>query len=135
MLVYATDTDLGAWSTNLPANTAPYLRAASALVATATTRDIYDVDPAGKPTDPTVIDAMRDATCMQVAFWLANDIDPTAGALGFDPIPASSSIAGGSVSVDTAAQNAAALASLSGLIDTALAELRRAGLATSRVRT
>lgn len=102
MLVYATDAELGAWCNPLPDNADTLLRDASALVRKATRNDIYDVDAAGKPTDPDVIEAFRDATCKQVAIWAANDIDSNKGAAGLEQLPASSSIAGASVSYDGA---------------------------------
>jgi hypothetical protein len=98
--VYATDAELGAWCNPLPDNADTLLRDASALVRKATRNDIYDVDAAGKPTDPDVIEAFRDATCKQVAIWAANDIDPNKGVSGIEQLPASSSIASGSVSYD-----------------------------------
>jgi hypothetical protein len=100
--VYATDAELGAWCNPLPDNADTLLRDASALVRKATRNDRYDVDAAGKPTDPDVIEAFRDATCKQVAIWAANDIDSNKGVAGLEQLPASSSIAGASVSYDGA---------------------------------
>jgi hypothetical protein len=100
--VYATDAELGAWCNPLPDNADTLLRDASALVRKATRNDIYDVDAAGKPTDPDVIEAFRDAACKQVAIWAANDIDSNKGVAGLEQLPASSSIAGASVSYDGA---------------------------------
>jgi hypothetical protein len=102
VLVYATDAELGAWCNPLPDNAETLIRDASGLVRKATRNDIYDVDAAGKPTDPDVIEAFRDATCKQVAIWAANDIDSNKSVAGIEQIPASSSIAGGSVSYDGA---------------------------------
>jgi hypothetical protein len=102
VLVYATDAELGAWCNPLPDNADSLLRDASALVRKATRNDRYDVDAAGKPTDPDVIEAFRDATCKQVAIWAANDIDSNKGVAGLEQLPASSSIAGASVSYDGA---------------------------------
>lgn len=133
MILYATDTDLGGWSTDLPDDTGPYLRRASQLVAKAIARARYDVDAAGKPTDPWHIDATRDATCEQVAFWLANGIDPIAGEAGLDAMETSTSIAGASVSVDPTNQAASAAASLRELVPAAFDHLRLVNLATAAV--
>lgn len=110
MLVYATDAELGAWCNPIPDKAVTLLRDASALVRKATRNDIYDVDAAGKPTDPDVIEAFRDATCKQVALWAANDVDSDKGSAGIDQLPASSSIAGASVSFDGAVNAAIAAA-------------------------
>lgn len=133
MLVYATVEHLAEWCNPLPDNAATLLREASGLTRKATRCDSYDVDPAGKPTDPDVIAAFRDATCRHVAFWVANGIDPLAGVAGLEQIETSSSIAGGSVSLD-AGQNAqivaSMVASLDRLIDPAMGILRDASLAS-----
>ena len=133
MLTYATDAELGAHTTTIPDDVEVYLRAASGLVRKATRHDIYDVDPAGKPTEPEVIDAFRDATCIHAAQWIANGIHPGKGVAGLEPQAPETSILGATVKLDLGTQNAAALASLHTLVPEAVAELRNANLATSAV--
>lgn len=76
MLVYATSADLTSWlpdGTTLPAGADQLLRSASLLIARAVNENLYD--PATLVTDP-----KRDATCAQVAAWIAADVTPgTAG--------------------------------------------------------
>lgn len=84
MLTYAAAADLTdpQWGMILTeAEAAPLLRAASGIVRHATRAALYDVDGAGKPSDPDVIEAFRDATCAQVAFWRSARIDPAAGGM------------------------------------------------------
>jgi hypothetical protein len=81
MLIYATPADLAAppWSLSpLPTDVDARLLSASLLVARATRSAVYDVDETGAPTDPTIITALRDATCSQVVTWAALGIDPRA---------------------------------------------------------
>lgn len=80
MLVYATNEDLTAWPVSpLPANAASLLRSASLLIRSTTMTAVYAVDATGLPTDPKVLEAFKDATCRQVEFWVAADVDPTNG--------------------------------------------------------
>ncbi|HEY9476479.1 MAG TPA: hypothetical protein VIS06_21845 [Mycobacteriales bacterium] len=75
--VYAVETDL-ADSVYLPKGvTAPTGTEATRLLTRASRRvdrlllpAVYDVDDTGAPTDPAVIEAVRDATCAQAAWWL-----------------------------------------------------------------
>lgn len=83
MLLYADETDLLAWGmTELPDNAISLIRQASILVGRATSAAIYDVDGAGKPSDPDLVQALRDATCAQVEMWDAADINPVAAGVG-----------------------------------------------------
>lgn len=82
MLIYATADDLTEWTTNAPDDVDPMLRMASGMVRHQTRAARYYVDPSGKPSDPDILRAMRDATCAQVAFWVAADIDPTSAGVG-----------------------------------------------------
>lgn len=75
MLTYASSDDLTNWDATItqPDNVTALLRSASALVAKAVNENPYD--PATVITDP-----KRDATCAQVAAWLAAGVTPgTAG--------------------------------------------------------
>ena len=72
-LVYATQADLTAYApagVTVPGEpeTTRLLTAASKEIRRATTTAIYDVDDDGYPTDTTVREAFRDATCAQ-AIW------------------------------------------------------------------
>lgn len=77
----ATGGDYAVWAqTTAPANIAGILRACTSLVLDETQGTVYDVDPlTGLATDPTVKGALRDATCIQAAAWVALGIDPTTG--------------------------------------------------------
>lgn len=79
-LTYAASTDLAAWTgTAAPANATQLLRSASLLVRDATACDYYAADPTGLPTDATILQAFKDATCAHAALWAAAGIDPAAG--------------------------------------------------------
>lgn len=52
------------------------LRRASGVIDGITRLSRYDVDDDGYPTDLTLSDTFRDATCAQVAYWAETD-DPT----------------------------------------------------------
>lgn len=135
MRVYAEPADLMDGWLDEPPTTAVATRAiryASNLVGKATRCDHYEVDPAGMPTEPDVIEAMRDATCAHAAMWIAAGINPTAGSVGREIGIASQSADGGSV---TYADNITAeeiTASLTTLIPAAVDILRAAQLASTR---
>ena len=132
MLVYAVPDDLADHMAEVPDDAEVLIRYASTLVRSATRFDVYDVTPAGMPDDPWVIDAFRDATCVQAAMWAQNGVDPAAGAAGVDGGVESSSIAGGTVKYDTSHVDAAR-ASIDTLSPMALAVLRAEGLASHGV--
>lgn len=138
MLTYAVPDDLmDGWLVEEP-ETAVATRAikfASQLVRTATRCDHYEVDPAGLPTEPDVIEAMRDATCAHAAMWIEAGINPAAGTLGREIGIASQSADGGSVTYSDAITAEEVAASLKALTPTALDILRSAGLASSRPDT
>lgn len=82
-LIYATLDELTAWSAqDWPDNADAYLRIASGLVRQATRSSRYDVDTAGKASDPDVIEAFRDATCAQVDMWVDAGINPVSAGVG-----------------------------------------------------
>ena len=132
MLVYADEADLSTHVVELPDNADTLLRFASVLVRKATRFDVYDITPAGMPDDPWVIEAFRDATCVQAAMWAQNGVDPTAGSAGVDGGVESSSIAGGTVKYDTSHVDAAR-SSVDTLSPMAVAVLRAEGLASHGV--
>jgi hypothetical protein len=129
VLVYATESELGALC-EPPESATELLREASRLVRRATILDIYEVDPAGKPTDPNVIEAFRDATCRQAAEWDRNDVDPVAGEAGVEPLETATSIAGASVSYDVSVATLARAKLSTALCAAALDILRDAQLAS-----
>ena len=111
MLVYATPEDLVPdWAAIAPANAAVLLRFASTLVRRATLTAWYTVDTTGAPTDLTVVEAMRDATCSQVATWIALSIDPAKGAADGGKTVAAKSIGSASVQYSTYASTVEARA-------------------------
>ncbi|HAT1243357.1 hypothetical protein AZH46_07155 [Corynebacterium striatum] len=78
MLIFAQPTDVQKWADNTfdGVKLEPLIRRASSLVQYATRAARFDVQPSGMPEDPDVMDALRDATCEQVAVWVENDITP-----------------------------------------------------------
>lgn len=111
-----------------PASLERLLRAASLRVATATRLAAYATDTDGNPSDPQVVEALRDATCQQAALWIGANIDPTVGALGQDLVVTSQSVPGGSVSYDVGGRSEKIAAAITDLSDESFAILRLAGL-------
>lgn len=84
MRVYATAENLNEWDqweTPL-AEPQRLLRAASHRVDDALITALYSVDEDGYPLDPTIRQALRDATCAQAALWHRLGIDPDLGVAG-----------------------------------------------------
>ena len=79
MLIFATPADVEKWMDEpLDGRSVDsLLRRASSLVQRAVRSARFAVTPAGMPEDPDVMDALRDATCEQVAVWVENDITPS----------------------------------------------------------
>ena len=124
-VVYAKPSDLtdGEWLTEVPANAAVLLRAASALVRKATRTWVYPIGDDGLPSDPVIVAAFRDATCAQTVAWTSSGINPTAQGVG---VVASKSMGGRSITY--AAQDAVARAQLvSNLCDEAVQILTDTG--------
>lgn len=128
MLVYAEAHDLADHMLEVPDDAEALIRFASVLVRRATRFDVYEVTPAGLPDDPWVIDAFRDATCVQAAMWAANGVNPAAGSAGVEGGVDSSTIAGGTVKFNTSHVDHAR-ASVDTLCPAAVAVLRAEGLA------
>lgn len=137
MLLYATTADVTTWiGEDLDTDVTAMIRRASILVGNACRNDLYDVDGAGKPSDPDLVEAMRDAVCAQVDYWVAAGINPAKGAGGLALAKTEMTVDGATVKYDTtgvvaAAQEAAA--SIDSLTGDALAILRNAGLASGLV--
>lgn len=152
MLIYATATDLVAngWLTQdrIPAGVAGLLRQASNMVRFATRTDMYYVYPlnagdpvpatapagrdAGKPQLPLYSQAMNDATCQQVTFWVEAAINPDAGLAGLSPVIATQSVPGGAVTYEVAMTQQWQAEAVEGLCEAAMVILRNAGLAVNR---
>lgn len=137
MLLYATTADVTAWIGEDPdVDPTGMIRKASILVGQACRNDLYDVDGAGKPSDPDLVEAMRDAVCAQVDYWVAAGVNPAQGSAGLGRVKTEMTVDGATVKYDTtgvvaAAQEAAA--SIDSLNGDALAILRNAGLASGLV--
>ena len=135
-LVYAVPDDLAAWTGSAaPANATPLLRSASLLVRDATASAFYAADTTGLPTDPGTLQAFKDATCAQAAFWAANGIDPAAGALPTAGVLRGKKLGSASLDYDTAAAASQAVLqarmdSVEGLVPEAVRILRGAGVNT-----
>lgn len=138
MLTYAEPDDLmDGWLPEQPdeAKARLAIRYASILVRRHTACDLYEVDPAGAPTEPDIIEAFRDATCAQAAMWLQAGIDASAGTAGQAIAVKSQTADGGSVTYGDAPTAEQISKSLTSLSQTAVMILRNAGLASSRPST
>ena len=134
MRIYCTVDDVEAWTGEpAPENVAALIRSASSIIEHTTRNDLYDVTPAGLPSDDDVADAFRDATCAQVAALIAADLDPDAGIAADKAEIASSKVLSGSVTYDTAGRRAARRRVENIVTGSAYRILRNAGLASSAV--
>lgn len=139
MRIYATAADVQEWTGQAPPdNVVPLLRSASALVEEATMLAVYAVDSDGMPRHADHAAAFKEATCEQVSFWAANDLDPTTGELVEvgKRVASSKSIKGASVSydaADTARAKQARVDALRALCTSAFSILRNAGLISTVV--
>jgi hypothetical protein len=107
VLVYAANADLTAWinPVPLPANSATLLRSASLLIHSYTMTALYGVDSTGLPSDATVLQAFNDATCAQVAAWIAAGIDPVSGGIPTTALVRSKRLGSGAIDYDTSANS------------------------------
>lgn len=137
MLVYATAAELATWmDADAPDNATALLRQASILVGRACRNDLYDVDGSGKPSDPDLVEAMRDAVCAQAEYWVVAKVNPIAGAGGVVGVITEVTLDGATRKADTTAAVAAATEAVTSttiLGSVALSILRNAGLASSYV--
>jgi hypothetical protein len=110
----ATPTDLATWTgTTAPVNAPVLLRSASMLVLRETEGAYYTIDPlTGLPTDAMMINALRDATCIQAAAWAAINYNPLAGGVVTATVASSKKIGTASIvnegAIAAAASQAAA---------------------------
>ncbi|MFE1070994.1 hypothetical protein ACFW5W_07160 [Streptomyces sp. NPDC058783] len=78
--VYATPEQLTAWTGQpAPADAERLLARASEDVDSALLTALYATDAAGMPTDPTVVQALADATCATVEYWEESGDDGSGG--------------------------------------------------------
>lgn len=128
---FADSDDLAAWTgTAAPSNADALLRKATSMVLAATKLAIYATDTAtGLPSDPTILQCMNDATCIQAAALSALNIDPLAGGVQQGGIKSSKKIGTASFSMAGAEQTAAAIASAAtSLVPDAIDKLRSQNL-------
>lgn len=93
----------------LPATILPTIRSCTRMVLLATMGSFYDADPAtGLPTDSQALQAMKDATCIQAAAWVALDINPFLAGMAENVVETSTKLASAAVSYSV--QGAAAAA-------------------------
>lgn len=118
MRIYATTADLTAWLNPEPApvNAAGLLRSASGLLRSETKTAIYATDADGYPSNTATRAAFKDAACAQAKFWADHKIDPSLGAAGVAPLPASKSIGGASIQYSTYVSTAEARANAAGVL-------------------
>ena len=127
MRIFAGREKLAEYVAELPDDADALIQAASLLVSRETRAALYDVDPAGMPTDPDVIDAFAEAVCVQVREWVQAGLNPNAGYVGTQAEVAKSSMDGASVEFTTKDAESVRLA-LSSLCPMAVAVLSDAGL-------
>lgn len=133
-LVYATTTDLTAWTgATAPPNATQLLRRASGLVRKATAAAFYATDATGLPTDPPTLQAFKDATTAQAALWTAAGIDPTGGGVAVVAPLRAKRIGSAALDYDTSATSsvtayAARAAATTTLCDESVDILQQAGI-------
>ncbi|MGW5673940.1 hypothetical protein ACWEV4_02410 [Streptomyces sp. NPDC003860] len=85
--VYATPEQLAAWTgAPAPADAERLLARASEDVSDALLTAVYETSSVGMPTDPSVVQALADATCAQVEWQLASGDDGTGAAGQWDSV-------------------------------------------------
>lgn len=136
----ATAADLTLWMEKAaPADATAILRGCTTLVLDATKMASYDTDDeTGLATDPIILAALRDATCIQASAWVALNIDPlTGGALQSSKAVKSKKLASGAIEYSDAEVKSsveARAAAYTSLVPEARAFLRARGLVGSAVR-
>lgn len=135
----ADSADFTDWThTDSPSNIDAVLRGCTTLVLAATKTARYATDPeTGLATDTTVREALRDATCIQAAAWVALKIDPATGGVMQTGRTVKSKRIGTALveyaDADVAATARARAAAYSSLVPEAGLYLRNRGLVTSIV--
>ncbi|MDQ0894430.1 hypothetical protein [Agromyces ramosus] len=133
----ASAADYKAWTgeTTDPPKITQTLRSCTTLVLDATKTAIYDTDPAtGLATDEDVNNALRDATCIQAAAWVALKIDPATGGAIVQATKKRKELGTAVIEYgDTAAAAAARSAAYSDLVPEAAKYLWQRGLLSAEV--
>lgn len=129
----ASPSDFATWTgTTAPANITAILRSCTSLVLDATETAYYTVDSTtGLATDPIILAAMRDATCIQAAAWVALAIDPLLGGTATATVKTSKKIGSAAFTIsdaDAAAANAARTAAMTELVPDAFRKLQQLNL-------
>lgn len=138
--VYASSEDYTAlFGTPAPPKIDALLRSASILVRRDTMTATYATDTNGKPTEPRLVDAFKEATCSQAQFWSVNEIDPSGGGLPQTSAIQSKKIGTASLVYDTTAQGnptvvAARIDAASTLCPEAWLVLQQAGLVPGMIQ-
>lgn len=110
------------------------LRSCTTLVFDATKTAVYSVDAEGFATDLDIKNALRDATCIQAAAWVALNIDPATGGVIVQSAKKRKELGTAVIEyADTAAAAAARSAAYEGLVPAARKYLRLRGLISSAV--
>lgn len=120
---------------SFPDNFTTLNRYASSLVRDATLCDLWAALPSGLPVDDDWREALSDATCEQIASWVAAGIDPQKGAGGQEARLTTTGVDGANLSYDTYLTAPDRAKAIDTLCDAALAHLRNAGLASTAVRS
>lgn len=110
-------------------------RIASDRVADATRNDRYATSETGLPVMALKREAMRDATCIQVAEWIRLDVQPNSGLSSISAGATAASINGASITFTPGEQSERQQAAAMGapLCADAWMALRRAGMASAVV--
>ena len=127
MLIFATLDDLTdpdpPWLVEPPDNAGVLLRYATILVSRACQISLY-----GETPNSTALPVLRDATCAQVASWIALGVDPAKAGTDMPGPVKSSKILDASVERDTTAATSAMADARDGLCSLAVDLLQTAGL-------
>ena len=120
---YATEQDLANWLTvSNPDNAVSLLRSAMIRVARACNLDPYQTP------DPSITDPLRDATCAQVASWVALGIDPAKSGTDMPGPVKSATLLDKKIDRDTTSASKLLESAVTDLCDEAQSILHSAGL-------
>lgn len=106
--IYATAGDYSTWSGDATVPSAALLARASSVVDEVLIGAVYAVDSAEQPTDSAAIEALRDATCAQVQWFIDQGDTAGIGAGGELANVTSASILSASYTIDKGAAATAA---------------------------
>jgi hypothetical protein len=123
-----------------PDNLGSLLRSASLLIARNIVAAYYATNDAGVPTDAAIVEALKEACCIQASVWAGLGVDPNRGGLDVAAPKRGKGIGSARVDYDTSAlSSSVAFAARQALLTTLCPDaeqiLRAAGLLTSTVWT